>query len=112
MAKRAKALTQSDFRHVWHLQDWMRSAEKRQADLQKELGWSKAKAHDVWHGQQYTQALIDELAPWLNVRPYELLMTVEEANAIRQLRRSAAQIVHEQPLAAIMMGVAGDKKAS
>lgn len=65
---------------------------KRQADLQKQLGWSKAKAHAVWHGQQYTQALVDELAPWLNTQPYEMLLSPEDAMAIRGMRRDALRI--------------------
>lgn len=68
---------------------------KRQADLQKQLGWSKAKANAVWHGQQYTQTLVDELAPWLNARPYELLIPPEHAMAIRRLRQEAARIVSD-----------------
>ena len=71
---------------------------KIQADLQKELGWSKAKAHAVWHGQQYTQALIEELAPWLNTQPYELLLAPEDAMAIRGMRKDAIRIASSPAL--------------
>lgn len=96
MAKRPPK-TQSDFKHTWYIQEWMAQSDppKIQADLQKQLGWSKAKAHDVWHGQQYTQALIDELAPWLNCRPFELLLDPEAAMSIRRLRDAAVRIVHD-----------------
>jgi hypothetical protein len=96
MPKRS-AKTQGDFKHTWYLREWMEQSDppKRQADLQKQLGWSKAKAHDVWHGQQYTQALIDEIAPWLNVRSFELLLPPDVAMAIRRVRADAARIVHD-----------------
>jgi hypothetical protein len=91
------AKTQQDFKHTWYLREWMEQSDppKIQADLQRELSWSKAKAHDVWHGQQYTQALVDEIAPWLNVRPFELLLPPEVAMAIRRLRDDAARIVRD-----------------
>jgi len=66
---------------------------KRQTDMVRDLNWSKAVASAVHNGQQYTQTLIDQLAPWLNVKPWELLMPPKEAMAIRALRKSAAEIV-------------------
>jgi hypothetical protein len=99
MPKRS-AKTQTDFKHTWYLREWMAQSvpPKKQADLQKELGWSKAKAHDVWHGQQYTQAIIDEVAPWLNVKPFELLLSPAAAMAIRGYRESAAQLASSAEL--------------
>lgn len=87
--------TQLDFKHTWFLREWMESVGLKQAALQKELGWSKGKMNSVWHGQQYTQEIIDEVAPWLNVRPYELLMPPDLAHAFRNLREDAARIVRE-----------------
>jgi len=87
--------SQSDFKHTWYLQEWMELAGKRQADLIREIGWSRAKASDVWNGQQYTQQMIDDVAPWLHARPYELLMHPEEAMALRRLREDAARIVSD-----------------
>lgn len=93
---KTSAKKQRDFKHTWYLREWMEQADppRIQADLQQ-LGWSKAKAHDVWHGQQYTQAIIDEIAPWLNVRPFELLLPPEVAFAIRRVREDAARIVRD-----------------
>lgn len=82
--------TQRDYRHTWYLQEWMQTFDppRIQADMIREFGWSRAKASDVFNGQRYTQELIDELAPWLNVKPYELLLHPEEANQIRYLQRA------------------------
>jgi hypothetical protein len=102
MPKRS-AKTQRDFKHTWFLREWLQQSDPplTQADVQRALGWSKAKAHDVWHGQQYTQALVDELSVWLKVRPFELLLPPSEAIAIRQMRESAVKIVSSQPEEAV-----------
>ena len=77
----------------WHLQEWMGSLGKIQADFVKELGWSKDKANKVWHGdQKYNRDILNEVSLWLNLRPYELLMAPDEAMALRRLRESAATI--------------------
>jgi hypothetical protein len=78
----------------WHLKEWMNSLGKRQADFTNELGWSKAKANAVWHGdQRYNRDIINEVSSWLQLRPYELLMAPDEAMAIRRMRESAATMV-------------------
>lgn len=85
--------TQRDFSHTWHFVEWAESCGKVQADAIRELGWSRAKASDVWNGQPYSQAIVDEVAPWLNVRPFELFMTPKEANSLRSMREAALTIV-------------------
>lgn len=78
----------------WHLRDWMTLHGKRQSSLVAELGWSKAKANDVWHSDQpYKRDILNEVARWLQLRPYELLMPPHEAMALRRLRETAEQIV-------------------
>lgn len=84
--------TQKDFKHVWHVREWLDLYQKRHADLVKELNWSRAKASDVLNGQQYTQSLIDDLAPWLNAKPFELLMAPADAMALRAMRKAAVEI--------------------
>ena len=91
MAK-ATQKTQRDYRHTWYAVEWLSHYGKRQADLIHDLNWSRAKASDVWNGISYRQELIDDLAPYLNLRPYELLLHPDEAMAIRQLRSSAIEI--------------------
>lgn len=85
---------QTDFQHTWYLQEWMAQSgpPKIQADMIRELSWSRAKASDVYNWQQYTQELIDVLAPWLNVEPYELLLHPSRAMAIRSMRKDAIRI--------------------
>lgn len=96
------AKSQKDFRHTWYLREWMEQADppKKQVSLEKELGWSRGKANAVWHGQQYTQDLIEDVAPWLNIRPFELLLHPEVAMAIRRVREDAARIVSDAPASA------------
>lgn len=94
MAKRASK-TQSDFKHTWFLQEWMQLAGKKQADMLRELGWSKAKASEVFNGQQYKQDLLDELAPWLHCRPYELLLHPARAMALRAFEENARAVASQ-----------------
>jgi hypothetical protein len=100
MAKKLQK-TQRDFKHVWYVREWLRLAGKKQADLQRDLGWSKAKSSDVWNGQQYNQTIIDELAPYVHAEPFELLMSPEQAMALRQLRSSALRIAADSQNLAI-----------
>ena len=78
----------------WHLKEWMQHFGKKQAALVNELGWDKAKANFLWHSKQpYRRDVVNEVAGWLEIRPFELLMTPEEALALRRLREAAALIV-------------------
>ncbi|MDB5458125.1 MAG: hypothetical protein JWP92_3710 [Caulobacter sp.] len=89
------SLKPREFSHGWRLREWMAFRGKRQADMQRDLGWSKGKANEVYNGQPYSQALVDVLAPWLEIEPYELLMPPTTAMSIRNLKRTAAAIVAE-----------------
>jgi hypothetical protein len=81
---------------TWYLREWMTALEKIQADLTKELDWPKAKANRVFNGQQrYNEDLVLELAAWLNLRPYELLLPPKQAMAIRRLRDDAVRIASD-----------------
>lgn len=78
----------------WHLREWLVHFDKKQAALSNELGWNKQKAHHVWHGlQEYRRETVNEVARWLGIEPFELLMRPNEALALRGLRNMAAQIV-------------------
>lgn len=65
----------------------------------RELGFSRATASAIYNGQQYTQSLIDKLAPWLNARPYELLLPPERAFALRRMEQSAKEIASDPAIA-------------
>lgn len=94
---KAAQRTQRDFQHTWFLREWAELAGFTQADAQRKLGWSKAKASDVWNGQQYNQSIIDELAPVLKARPFELLLHPDEAHLYRRLRDGAPRLVASKP---------------
>lgn len=84
----------------WFLQAWMNHFGKRQADLAKAMGWSKNRAHFVWHSSQpYRRPEVNRIAKWLGIRPFELLMSPREAMALRGLRQTAAIIVAENDAA-------------
>ena len=66
----------------------------RQTDMQREAGWSKATASQLYTGvQSYSPKVVNEAATALKVLPYELLMRPEDAMALRRLRATAIQIV-------------------
>lgn len=94
MAKRGQK-TQKDFSHTWYAREWLEHYGKIQADLVRDLNWPRAKASDIWNGQPYRQELVDELAPYLNIKPYEMLLSPEMAMAIRSLRLMAGKIASE-----------------
>lgn len=75
----------------WHLQEWVREAGKKQADLVKDLGWHKNTAFRLWHSvQPYHREVVNEVAAWLEIEPYELLMPPAEALKIRRVRELLA----------------------
>lgn len=81
----------------WFLQDWMRLKDKRQVALVNELGWSKGKASKFWNGKyDYRREIVNEVAAWLEIEPYELLMAPDVALSLRSLRQSALAIAAEQ----------------
>lgn len=81
----------------WHLKSWMALAKKRQADLIKDLGWSRRKASEVFNGDQsYKREIVNEVSEWLQIEPYELLMPPQDALQLRQLRSAAMAIAAAQ----------------
>ena len=79
--------------HDWYLKEWLKTLNKRQADVVRELDWNKAKVSLTASGKQpYTRDDVNEMAAYLNLRPYELLMHPEDAMSLRQLRADAKRI--------------------
>lgn len=81
--------------HDWYLREWLRTLGKKQADLVKHLDWNKARVSLMIRGeQQYTRDALNEVAAYLNLRPYELLMHPDEANNLRRLRAEMLKLAH------------------
>jgi hypothetical protein len=79
----------------WHLQAWMGVRKKRQADLVKELGWAKGRANKFYHSQHpYRREVVNELAAWLDIEPWELLMAPERAAKIKRLMGAAIDVAN------------------
>jgi transcriptional regulator with XRE-family HTH domain len=92
MARR-KSKPPKSLSHHWYLSEWAQRLGVRQKDAVDKLGWSKAQASDLFTGKQrYTQDLVDEVAHWLQLAPYELLMHPADALAIRSMQASAARL--------------------
>lgn len=88
-------------RHDWFLREWLGAKSKIQADLEKELEWNKSKASLMIHcTQKYTRDEVNQVADWLHIEPYELLMHPRDANALRQLRATALSIAANSASAA------------
>ncbi len=66
---------------------------KRQIALVNELGWNKQKASYLWNGKQpFNRDILNEVAAWLDIQSYELLMPPDEAMRLRQLRKAMLAI--------------------
>lgn len=77
----------------WYLQEWVAHFKKRQASLTNELGWNKGRANGIWHGRQpYSRAIVNEVAAWLGIEPYELLMPPQKALQLRAFEEAAKAI--------------------
>jgi transcriptional regulator with XRE-family HTH domain len=83
-------------RHDWYLAQWLKTLGKRQADVARDLDWNKARVSLMARGEQpYTRDAINEVAEYLNLQPYELLMHPEEAMRIRRWRTDMIRLAHE-----------------
>lgn len=83
-------------RHDWFLKQWLRSLDKKQADIVRDLDWNKARVSLTASGKQpYTRDDINEIADYLNLRPYELLMHPDDAMRLRRLRDEIVRLAHD-----------------
>jgi len=81
--------------HDWYLKEWLKTCEKKQADIVRDLDWNKAKVSLMIRGlQPYTREEVNELATYLNIRPHELLMHPEDAMAARRLHADLVRLAH------------------
>lgn len=78
----------------WFIRDWMDAVGKKQADMMREAGWSKATASQLYNGvQDYSPKVVNEAAFVFQCQPYELMMPYEQAMALRRLRADALRVV-------------------
>ena len=86
----------ADPRHDWYLKQWLSTLDKRQADIVRDLDWNKARVSLTASGKQaYTRDDVNEIADYLNLRPYELLMHPEDAMALRRLRSEMVRLAKQ-----------------
>jgi transcriptional regulator with XRE-family HTH domain len=77
----------------WYLAQWMDTLHVTQADLCRATGFPKAKMSELVNGvSRYNRDVVNTLAKALHIRPHELLMHPDDANAIKRLRESAIRI--------------------
>lgn len=69
---------------------------KRQADLVKELGWAKGRANKFYHSHHpYRREVVNELAKWLEIEPWELLIEPQRAIQIRKLTDAVLEFTNK-----------------
>lgn len=82
--------------HDWYLKEWLAVLGKKQADIVRDLDWNKAKVSLTASGKQpYSREDINELATYLSIQPYELLMHPEDAMRLRRLRSDVIKLAHD-----------------
>jgi hypothetical protein len=82
-----------DVQHDWFIREWSQALGKRQSDFVRDLEWNKSRASLLWNGgQPYTRDIVNEVAAYLKILPFELLMHPNDAMAVRRMRQSAQQI--------------------
>lgn len=78
----------------WYLTEWMATLRMSQADLCRATGFPKAKMSEIVNGvSRYNRDTVNALADAMNLRPYELLMHPDQANALRRQREDSLRIV-------------------
>ncbi|MBO9380422.1 transcriptional regulator [Sphingomonas histidinilytica] len=82
--------------HDWYFNQWLAHFEKSQADVVQALEWNKSKVSLFASGKQrYHRDDVNQLAAYLNLEPFELLLPPDRAMAIRRLRENAIRIASD-----------------
>jgi hypothetical protein len=80
-------------RHDWYLKQWLKHFGKKQADVERDLEWNKSRVSLMARGMQpYDRDSVNEIAAYLNIEPYELLMHPDAANAYKQFLVQADRV--------------------
>ncbi len=73
-------------RHDWYLKDWLKTCNTNQERLSQDLDINKATVSHLARGiQPYSRDYVNQIAEYLNIQPYELLMHPADAFTIRRL---------------------------
>ena len=81
----------------WYLKEWLAALGKKQADVVRDLDWNKARVSLMMRGKQpYDRDSLNELAEYLEIRPYELLMHPADALALHAFRENAIKLARAE----------------
>lgn len=80
---------------MWYLREWMLAKNiRKQADMMRLTGWSKATMSQLYNGKQdFSPKILKEAAGALGIEPYELLIHPDQAMALLRLRKDALRVV-------------------
>lgn len=97
----------------WYLRQWLKTLGKRQADIVRDLDWNKARVSLTVSGKQpYSRDDVNEVAKYLNLYPYELLMHPDDAMSMRRLRSEMIRLAHENIVETADVAEGGERKVS
>lgn len=95
----------------WYLREWMATMAVSQTVLSDRTELGKTAVSLLYNDRQdYTPAIVRDVASVLGIAPYELLMQPEDAMALRRLRQEALQVVENSrppPVAVERTGTSG-----
>jgi len=81
----------------WYIREWMASKRMSQAELGRRTGWAKSRVSEICNGKtDYYREIVNEVARAMEIHPWELLMSPEQANRIKRYRDSAIELAAEE----------------
>ena len=82
--------------HDWYLKQWLKKLGVSQQKVADLAGWQKSKVSRLASGAtQYDRDTVNIVSMILKIRPFEVLMTPEEAISLRRLHGAALSIAAE-----------------
>lgn len=79
-----------ELEHHWYFAEWLADRSLKQADVIKALDWSKGKTSPLFNDEQiYNQQHVDEVATYLGIEPWALLMPPDLARYVMQTFKHA-----------------------
>ena len=93
----------------WYIREWATTLGKRPVDFVRDLEWNKSRVSLLFSGKQpYSPSVLKDVAAYLNLQPFELLMHPDRAMAYRRMSGAAATLVadadaiRDQPPASVV----------